>query len=164
MGDGPARGKLESVFAGTGTVFTGYLRGTNLSQAYASADCFVFPSTTDTFGNVVLEAMASSLPVVAAAAGGPLDQIENGSNGLLFKPHDSADLGKRIDWLFDWPERVQDLGEAGRRHAEGRSWPAVLDRLLDDYAAIAGVQHDLVTRGAPEVDADSLVKGEIWKS
>lgn len=138
VGDGPARDKLESLFAGTGTVLTGYLRGTELSQAYASADCFVFPSSTDTFGNVVLEAMASGLPVVAAAAGGPLDQIENGSNGLLFKPHDSADLGKQIDWLFDRPERVRDMGKVGRRHAESRSWSSVLDRLLDDYAAVAG--------------------------
>lgn len=147
MGDGPARGKLEHVFADIGTTFTGYLRGTDLSQAYASADCFVFPSTTDTFGNVVLEAMASGLPVVAAAAGGPLDQIENGSNGLLFKPHDSADLGKRIDWLFDLPGRVQDMGKTGRRHAEDRSWSVVLDRLLDDYASIVGVRRDPNGRG-----------------
>ena len=142
VGDGPARDKLKSLFAGTSTVFTGYLRGPELSQAYASADCFVFPSTTDTFGNVVLEAMASGLPVVAAAAGGPLDQIENGSNGLLFKPHDSADLGKQIDWLFDRPDRVRDMGKAGRRHAESRSWSVVFDRLLDDYVAVAGKRRD----------------------
>ena len=66
--------------------------------------------------------------------------IETGSNGLLFKPHDSADLGKETDWLFDRPERVRDMGRAGRRYAEGRSWPAVIDRLLDDYASIARVR------------------------
>jgi glycosyltransferase involved in cell wall biosynthesis len=71
VGDGPLRPALERTFADTPTVFTGYLHGRDLASAYAAADIFVFPAANETFGNVVLEAMASGLPVVAARAGGP---------------------------------------------------------------------------------------------
>ncbi|MCX7841324.1 MAG: glycosyltransferase family 1 protein, partial [Anaerolineae bacterium] len=72
VGDGPLRPSLEKLFAGTPTVFTGYLRGDDLANAYAAADVFVFPSPNETLGNVVLEAMASGLPVVAPRSGGLL--------------------------------------------------------------------------------------------
>ncbi len=73
VGDGPMRRSLEEHFAGTPTVFTGFLRGDDLAHAYASADLFVFPSASETFGNVVLEAMASGRPAIATRWSGPLD-------------------------------------------------------------------------------------------
>jgi glycosyltransferase involved in cell wall biosynthesis len=74
VGDGPAREELEASFVGTNTVFTGFLRGDDLARVYAAADLFTFPSANETLGNVVLEAMASGLPVVAPRSGGGTGQ------------------------------------------------------------------------------------------
>jgi glycosyltransferase involved in cell wall biosynthesis len=81
VGDGPARAALQSRYPGV--VWTGWRHGEDLAAHIASADCFVFPSRTETFGNVVLEALASGLPVAAVPAPGPLDLIEDGINGAL---------------------------------------------------------------------------------
>jgi len=85
VGDGPYRKELESELAGYRAVFSGFLSGRELSAAYASSDVFVFPSTTDTFGNVVLEAQASGLPVIVSDSGGPQELMVNGSTGLVVK-------------------------------------------------------------------------------
>jgi glycosyltransferase involved in cell wall biosynthesis len=81
VGDGPARARLERLFPDA--VFRGYRFGADLAAHYASADCFVFPSRTETFGNVLLEAMASGLPVASVPAPGPLDLVEEGQTGAL---------------------------------------------------------------------------------
>lgn len=81
VGDGPARPKLERAFPNA--VFRGFRFGAELSAHYASADCFVFPSRTDTFGNVILEALASGIPVAAVPAPGPVDLITDGVNGAV---------------------------------------------------------------------------------
>lgn len=87
VGDGPERQALEEHFAGRPVVFMGMLHGQELSQAYASADIFVMPSETETLGFVVMEAMASGLPVVAVAAGGLVDIITRpGDTGFLYQP------------------------------------------------------------------------------
>ncbi len=88
VGDGPARAEIEAAFAGTPTVFMGYLQGEALSQAYASADMFVFPSALESFGLVIVEAMAAGLPVVASRVGGVRDVIEEGVTGISFEPGD----------------------------------------------------------------------------
>lgn len=136
VGDGPARPDLERHFAGTPTLFTGYLRGQELARAYAAADIFVFPAANETFGNVILEAMASRLPVVAAAAGGPLDFVVDGENGLLFASDDRSDMVRAVGQLIEDPFYARRLGKEGRARAEARSWPAVLDGLLEDYATL----------------------------
>ena len=81
MGDGPAREDLERKFPET--VWRGYRFGEELAAHYASADCFVFPSRTETFGNVILEAMAAGLPVASVPAPGPIDLIKEGVNGAV---------------------------------------------------------------------------------
>lgn len=96
VGDGPARTALEQRFAGLPVHMTGFLRGEELATAYASADMFVFPSDTDTFGQVIQEAMASGLPVVAANAGGAPDLVREGSTGTLFAPGDGHALRTQI--------------------------------------------------------------------
>lgn len=136
VGDGPAREQLEELFADTQTVFTGYLRGEELAHAYASADLFMLPSAHETFGNVALEAMASGLPVIAAAAGGPLDFVKHGQNGLFFDPDSQADLIKKVGVLINDLDFVQELGQNARHSAEARSWTAVLGGLTDDYEAV----------------------------
>ncbi len=138
VGDGPARPALERTFAGTATVFTGYLRGKDLYSAYASADVFTFPSPNETVGNVVLEAMASGLPVVAPRSGGLLDHVSDGQNGLLFDPQDKEDLIGQTVRLARNPGYARQLGELGRRHTQARDWATTLDGLLEDYEQIIG--------------------------
>ncbi len=138
MGDGPARGKLERHFAGTPTVFAGYLKGLQLSRANASADVFVFPSTSETFGNVVVEAQVTGIPVVAARAGGPVDIIREVEMGLLFEPGDPESMTGAIRRLVAEPHYARRLADAGRRHAERRSWETVMDDLLIRYAEAIG--------------------------
>jgi glycosyltransferase involved in cell wall biosynthesis len=133
VGDGPARAKLQELFTNEPVFFTGYLRGIDLAAAYASADWFVFPSANETFGNVVLEAMASGLPVIAADTGGQVDQIYHGRNGLLFK----AD---QLDSMVNTTTRAlhsSDLRELLAHNAwidsSDMSWERVFEDLLGQY-------------------------------
>jgi glycosyltransferase involved in cell wall biosynthesis len=117
-------------------VFTGYLRGEALAHAYAAADVFAFPAANETLGNVVLEAMASGLPVVAPRSGGLLDHVTHGRNGLLFEAMDEAEWVQAVTRLVQYPELARSLGAHGRVHAETRRWETVLDGLLDEYTLI----------------------------
>jgi glycosyltransferase involved in cell wall biosynthesis len=134
VGDGPHRPTLEEHFRGTPTVFTGYLKGHELAQAYASGDVFVFPSANETFGNVVLEAMASGLPAVAANAGGPVDHVVHGENGFLITPDDQQAWIEHVRRLVNDPVTLHRMGQRARRDAESRSWASIMDQLLEDYA------------------------------
>lgn len=118
------------------TTCTGYLRGDDLAHAYAAADAFVFPAMNETLGIVVLEAMASGLPVIAPRSGGLPDHVTHARNGLLFEPHDVHDLVAAAQRLVRFPDYAHSLGRAGRLHAETRRWEGVLDGLMDDYALI----------------------------
>ncbi len=132
VGDGPYRPELEEAFAGTGTVFPGFLRGAELASAFASCDAFVFPSVTETLGLVILEGMASGLPVIAARSGPTREQIADGETGLLYDAGDEASLDRQIDRLGD-PELVERIRRAARREAEKHSWEAASDDLLRYY-------------------------------
>ncbi|MFN8482282.1 MAG: glycosyltransferase family 1 protein [Anaerolineae bacterium] len=136
VGDGPSRPALESLFAGARAVFTGYLLGEDLANAYAAADVFVFPSANETLGNVVLEAMASGLPVVAPASGGVLEHVISDANGLLFARDDVAGLVSAVRQLTADPAYAAALGVNGRERATRQTWPTILDGLLDDYQAV----------------------------
>lgn len=136
VGDGPLRSELEAHFAGTDTVFTGFLTGKALSSAYASADLFVFPSASETFGNVILEAMASGLPTVAAAAGGPVDLVAHDVNGLLFPAEDIDALVTCVQRCVLHPGYRHRLRQAALTFARSQSWEIVLDKLLEDYANV----------------------------
>jgi glycosyltransferase involved in cell wall biosynthesis len=139
VGDGPERPELEEYFAGTPTTFPGFLRGHDLAQAYASADLFVFPGANETLGNVVLEAMASGLPVVAAGSGGPLDLVSDGETGILFDPNDPQALVDAAVGLLKDQALARRYGATGRLHAEARTWETTLDTLLGDYAELIQV-------------------------
>lgn len=103
--------------------FTGYLKGAELAAAYASADIFVFPSTTDTFGNVILEAQASGLPVVVSDSGGPKELVMDKANGLITKSHDVEDLTDAIRTLVTNRALRQRMASAARESVTDRSWP-----------------------------------------
>src|SRR2546426_3397625 len=104
-------------------LFTGYLTGKELAAAYASADIFVFPSTTDTFGNVIIEAQASGVPVIVSDSGGPKELVENNRNGLITKSHDVEDLTRAIRELVADPERRKKMGDLARESVIDRTWP-----------------------------------------
>ncbi|HRA65366.1 MAG: glycosyltransferase family 1 protein [Caldilinea sp.] len=133
IGAGPSHEHLHKVFAGTPTVLTGYLRGKELVDAYRAADAFIFPSTTETFGLVALEAMACGVPVVAARTGGVLDTVIDGYNGLFYDPTRPEQMRVHIQRLRDDPALRQQLAENALAHARSRSWRATMDQLVDYY-------------------------------
>ena len=103
--------------------FTGYLRGTELATAYASADIFVFPSTTDTFGNVILEAQASGLPVVVSDSGGPKELVADKANGLITRSHNVEDFTDAIRALVTNRTLRERMANSARDSVTDRSWP-----------------------------------------
>jgi glycosyltransferase involved in cell wall biosynthesis len=117
---------------GEHATFVGWLEGIELARAYASADIFLFPSATDTFGQVILEAQASGLPVVAVARGGPLSLIEHGVNGLLCEP-DAESLTERVLELAASPLLRRRLAGAGLAAVRERTWESTLQRLAGGY-------------------------------
>jgi len=108
--------------------FTGYLKGTELATAYASADIFVFPSTTDTFGNVILEAQACGLPVVVSDSGGPKELVEHTANGLITKSHDVEDFVHAIRALVTDSALRERMGRSARQSVIDRSWPSAFGK------------------------------------
>lgn len=132
VGDGPHRPPLEEHFKGTRTVFTGFMHGDELAEAYASADVFVFPSTTETLGLVILEAMASGLPVIAAQSGPSCEQIQDQVNGWLYDPESKDSLIQSIDHLKDRQLRKQ-LGTQARSESERMGWSDASRQLYTFY-------------------------------
>jgi glycosyltransferase involved in cell wall biosynthesis len=110
IGDGPYREEMQSALAGHPAVFTGYLAGEELQHGYASADVFVFPSATDTFGNVVLEAQASGLPVIVSDEGGPRELMVDGETGVVFRAGSTANLTSAIHMLASDRQLMTDMG------------------------------------------------------
>ena len=141
IGGGPSHDDLQEHFRGTPTVFPGYLRGEELVNAYRSADAFILPSTTETFGLVALEAMACRVPVVAARSGGVVDTVVHESNGLFFDPNQPAEMGTMIQRLQEQPQLRDTLAENALLHAQSRSWRATMDQLVDYYRTAMRVSH-----------------------
>ena len=108
--------------------FTGYLTGTELATAYASADIFVFPSTTDTFGNVILEAQACGVPVIVSDSGGPKELVEDGMNGLITRSRDVEDFARAIRALVTDPALRERMGRFARDSVIDLSWPSAFGR------------------------------------
>jgi glycosyltransferase involved in cell wall biosynthesis/predicted metal-dependent phosphoesterase TrpH len=130
-GGGPEEGELRERL-GERATFLGWLAGEDLPRAYASADAFLFCSSTDTYGQVILEAAASGLPVVAVAEGGPAALIENRHTGLLCRP-DPDHLAGTLLQLASSPRLRRQLGEAGVHAARGRSWERSMGQLAAGY-------------------------------
>ena len=131
-GGGPEEDALRARL-GTQATFLGWLDGDALARAYANADAFLFASETDTFGQVILEAQASGLAVLAVDAGGPRELIEDGRSGLLAPP-DADALASALAGLAARPSMRAQLGAAGVEAARGRSWERALGQLADGYA------------------------------
>lgn len=112
-------------------VFTGVLKGEALARTCANMDLFVFPSTTDTFGNVVLEAQASGVPAIVSSGGGPKYIIADGETG--FVAHRISDFTRLIYQLYQQPGRREEMAQASRRHAEKMNWESIFADLMEAY-------------------------------
>jgi phosphatidylinositol alpha 1,6-mannosyltransferase len=121
-----------------GAVFLGERRGEELAAIYASFDVFVHSGPYETFGQTLQEAAASGLPVVAPAAGGPLDLVADGVTGFLVPPSDPGAFTAAVARLAADPAMRAAFGEAGRRKVLGRTWPALTEELLGHYSQVLG--------------------------
>lgn len=158
VGDGHARAGLEALMPGA--LFLGHQRDRVLSESYASSDIFVFPSTTETFGLVTLEAMASGLAPVAARAGGATAIIEEGKSGLLAEPRSAVDLAAKVAWLLDHPGERRRVSRQAVLRAEEFGWDRLLRRLFDDYREIVEMRSGGRRRAAqPRGGDDGAVCG-----
>lgn len=138
VGDGPARDSLEREYAGERAVFTGLLKGEDLAAAYASADVFLFPSTTETLGMAMIEALASGLPVIAARGGASHEVVADGEDGFLYDPDDDGDLVKMARRVFEEDGLRGKLSAGARKSAEGRDWASSARALKSCYEEAIG--------------------------
>lgn len=132
VGDGPNRETLENYFQGAPCVFTGFLHGEKLAKVYASSDIFVFPSITETLGLVILEAMASGLPVIAARTGPSSEQIVDGLTGLLYMPDNKSSLTDAIFKLKDLSLR-REIANNAYHIAHNLGWDESAKQLFEFY-------------------------------
>ncbi|MBD0837739.1 glycosyltransferase family 4 protein [Streptomyces sp. TRM68416] len=134
VGDGPSRPALEQALPGA--VFLGRRTGDELARIFASLDVFAHTGPFETFCQTVQEAMASGVPVVAPAAGGPLDLVAHGHTGLLVPPRDADAVRDAVAALAADPTLRGTYGAAARAMVEGRTWAAVGDRLIGHYTDV----------------------------
>ncbi|WP_199234625.1 glycosyltransferase family 1 protein [Kribbella sp. VKM Ac-2568] len=133
VGDGPDRASLENSLPKA--TFLGMRRGTDLASIFAGLDVFVHTGEHETFCQTIQEAQASGVATVGPAAGGPLDLIRPGDTGLLFEPGQPGSLRQVVERLLDSPAERQAIAKAGQRRVQTRTWPAVVDDLVDRHYA-----------------------------
>jgi phosphatidylinositol alpha 1,6-mannosyltransferase len=134
VGSGPAEAAVRRALPGA--VFLGQRGGDELARVYASLDVFAHSGPHETFGQTLQEAAASGLPVVAPAAGGPLDLVQDGVTGFLVTPGDPGALAAAVARLAASPARRAAQGRAGRQAVLSRGWPALCGELLGHYRAV----------------------------
>ncbi|MGR9049838.1 glycosyltransferase family 4 protein [Halobacillus faecis] len=137
VGDGPLRNHLQSV-APHNMTFAGYQDGESLARIYASSTLFVFPSATETFGNVVLESLSSGTPVIAANAGGVKEILDHGKTGWLCTPNDDHSFTQGILDLLSDQEKLTAMRIQARQEALRRSWEEIFEQLMRDYKEAVG--------------------------
>ncbi len=138
VGDGPARKKLAKRLPNT--VFTGYLMGRELARAYASGDIFFFPSDTESFGNVTLEAMSSGLPAVVARAVGNISLVDDGKTGYQVEASDEERFTECLLEIIKNKELRNKMASLSRIKAQSYDWERILDQLISYYDEILNVK------------------------
>ncbi|SCC60216.1 Glycosyltransferase [Bacillus mycoides] len=132
-GDGPLAKGLHENVQKTNVTFTGYLQGVDLAEAYASSDLMVFPSTTETFGNVVLESLACGTPVIGANSGGVKNIITDGKTGVLCEPKNEDSFLSSIYELLNNEEMRKQMSLDAHSYATTQSWDEISSDLLMHY-------------------------------
>jgi glycosyltransferase involved in cell wall biosynthesis len=130
-GDGPVRNELERAMPEA--VFTGYLHGNDLSRTYASADLLLFPSTTETFGNVVQEALASGTPAVVSNVGGCKEIVSASQGGYVARAGDAADFHRHCTRLIGDRNLYNEKRNNGLLYADQRDWDVINGDLIQEY-------------------------------
>ena len=138
VGDGPSRRSLERRMPRAHIV--GFRTGEDLSRVVAALDVFVHCGAAETFGQAIQEALAAGVPVVAPAAGGPLDLVQHGVNGWLYPAEAPDAIRPAVRTLAANPLLRQRMGQAARNGVAGRGWPVVLDELLAHYGAVTSAR------------------------
>ena len=138
VGDGPDRNLAERELPHA--IFTGFLNGEELASAYASSDIFIFPSDSESFGNVTLEAMASGLPCVCADATGSRSLVLDGETGFLAPADDASAFAAHLNALANDTILRRRMSEAARVRAMTFSWDETMARLLGYYRALLGAR------------------------
>jgi glycosyltransferase involved in cell wall biosynthesis len=147
VGQGPAYAEVEQDLRQVPVTFTGYLSGEELATAYESADIFAFPSYTETFGQVVLEAMASGLPVVGVQSEGVCDLVEHGRTGLLLAAeHHSeneqiAGYRAHLERLIQHPDERTDMSSLALSAALPHTWYEAMELLVQGYSEVVARSH-----------------------
>ncbi|MBO0824022.1 MAG: glycosyltransferase family 1 protein [Actinobacteria bacterium] len=136
VGSGPAEAAVRRALPSA--LLLGQRGGEELAQIYASLDVFVHAGPHDTFGNTLQEAAASGLPVIAPAAGGPLDLVRDGVTGFLVTPADAGALADAVATLLADPDLRASQGAAARHMVLGRTWPVMCDQLIRHYGDVLG--------------------------
>ena len=134
-GDGPFKSYMEKRMSEA--IFTGKQTKEQLASLYASSDVFMFPSTTETFGNVVLEAMASGLPVVAAAAGGPMGIVNRSEAGFVVEPKNEQAFFDKISEILDNPVKHQQFSQNAVVYAQSQNWDKLCAQMIAKLREIA---------------------------
>jgi phosphatidylinositol alpha 1,6-mannosyltransferase len=134
VGDGPSRSRLQRKLPSA--QFVGFQSGEALSKYFASLDIFVHTGTDETFCQAIQEALASGVPVVAPAAGGPFDLVTHGQNGYLWSPESEVSLLGAVDELVRNRLKRERLASSARPSVEMRTWPSVMDELEGHYRAL----------------------------
>lgn len=136
VGDGPMKAKLKKELKGA--IFTGFKSGEELSKLYASFDVFVHTGQDETFCQAVQEALASGVPVIAPASGGPLDLVQHGHNGFLWTETSRYSLVGAVAELAKYPVKRERLAANARPSVEVRPWCGVMDELEGHYRSVIG--------------------------
>jgi phosphatidylinositol alpha 1,6-mannosyltransferase len=144
VGEGPMRRKLQSALPDA--CFAGHQEGEALSRWFASADLLVFPSTTETFGNVVLEAAASGVAAVVTDSGGPPELVRHGETGLVARSHDARDFAAKVQELVEDVQLLAGMGRRARDVAAGRNWEEVNSALIESYVRVVSASRKAAAR------------------
>jgi glycosyltransferase involved in cell wall biosynthesis len=134
VGDGPYLGEMQNELRDLPCIFTGYLKGNDLATVYASCDIFIYPSTTDAFGQVVLEAQASGLPIIVTDRGGPQENIIAGKTGLAIKGDDTDSIVEALNFLISNPKATREMGRSARQFMEERFFDSAFHHTWKMYA------------------------------
>ncbi|MBM7584385.1 glycosyltransferase involved in cell wall biosynthesis [Bacillus pakistanensis] len=136
VGSGPGLSELKQKLQNENVTFTGYLKGNDLAEAYASSDVFFFPSPTETFGNVVLEAFASGIPAIVSNKGGVTSIVENNRSGVICESQNTEQFVAAVERVIGDHSFYLHLKSNARKYAEKQSWEEIMDHLLSDYMEV----------------------------